>query len=234
MYFCPAALIFARNSTHRALMNVEAKITKEWKKRMFLMFAFFFAFGLWFLYDGYVGYPKEAKRFEIYDKFRESLVAEGKMTREMLAAAQNASLEDAWRTYALSQGIERTIPSDRTDADFLQQKKIGLGTIIASFFILGWVFWSSSKVLRANDSTIFTIDGKEVPFDSITAVDRKKWDKKGIAYILYPKEGKTVRATLDDYKYGGAEEILLEVERRLAAKNPVSSEPKSASPAASE
>ena len=54
--------------------------------------------------------------------------------------------------------------------------------------------------------------------DSIVDMDRRKWADKGIAYAIYEENGKRKRLTLDDHKFIGCEAIILEAEKRIAAR----------------
>ena len=49
-------------------------------------------------------------------------------------------------------------------------------------------------------------------------MDRQKWASKGIAYAIYEEGGKRKRLTLDDHKFLGCEGIILEAEKRIAAR----------------
>jgi hypothetical protein len=67
--------------------------------------------------------------------------------------------------------------------------------------------------------------GERVPLDSIVEMDRRKWQSKGIAYAIYEEGGKRKRLTLDDHKFLGCEAIILEAEKRIAARAGVSPAP---------
>ena len=210
-----------RGATAPTSVNVEARITPVWKKRMLLLIAFVLASGGWFFYDGYIGWPAEAKRHATYAEFVDGLVERGEISREIADTPHNKSLEEAWRDHAREHGLSTSVPSERTEEDFRQQKIIGAGAVAVAVAMFWWFVLSCRRVLRADDSTIYAVDGKHVPLDSVVGVNKKRWDSKGIAVVYYSTgDGKRAKAVLDDYKYGGAEEILDEVERRLAAKNP--------------
>ena len=78
-----------------------------------------------------------------------------------------------------------------------------------------WILLNHKLSVRAEGDTIIGASGQRVEMDSIVATDRKKWRKKGIAYAIYEENGKRKRLTLDDHKFAGCEEILLEAERRI-------------------
>ena len=45
-------------------MEVNARISTEWRKRMLFMFFMIFGIAAWFLSDGYYFWPNEDKRFD--------------------------------------------------------------------------------------------------------------------------------------------------------------------------
>lgn len=45
-------------------MQVDARISKEWRKRMFFMGFMIWGSALWFAYDGYVAWPAEEERYQ--------------------------------------------------------------------------------------------------------------------------------------------------------------------------
>ena len=47
-------------------MEVNARISTEWRKRMLFMFFMIFGIAAWFLSDGYYFWPNEDKRFDEY------------------------------------------------------------------------------------------------------------------------------------------------------------------------
>ena len=43
-------------------MDVVARVSKEWRRRMLFMFFLIFGIAAWFFYDGYILWPDEAHR----------------------------------------------------------------------------------------------------------------------------------------------------------------------------
>jgi hypothetical protein len=72
--------------------------------------------------------------------------------------------------------------------------------------------------VRAEGDLITGASGEQVHLDSIIDMDRRKWASKGIAYAIYEEGGKQKRLTLDDHKFLGCEAIILEAEKRIAAR----------------
>ena len=194
-------------------MKVHARISKEWRRRMLFMFAMLFGCALWFLTDGYIIWPNEAERYEAYAEIRDEMLDSGKAQSE-----ESEELKVAWRRYAREADLSEKIPKERTDEAIREQKVIGWFLVGVSLLFGGWVAWNHRLSIRAEGNTVIGASGQTVDLDSIIATDRKKWKKKGIAYAIYEANGKKKRLCLDDHKFAGAEEILLEAERRIKAR----------------
>lgn len=194
-------------------MQVHARISKEWRRRMLFMFAMLFGVSLWFLTDGYIIWPKEAERYEAYAEIRDEMLESGKAENE-----ESEELKVAWRRHAREADFSEKIPKERTDEAIREQIVIGWFLMVVSFLFGAWVAWNHRLSVRAEGDTIIGASGQEVELDDIIATDRKKWKSKGIAYAIYEENGKKKRLCLDDHKFAGAEEILLEAERRIKAR----------------
>lgn len=185
--------------------SITAVISKEWKQRMLLMTAIVAGAGCWFLYDGLFGYPKNNVRAAVYLPLRDSL---GRDTPE---------LEKAWEEEARARGWSDTPPKKMYSSGDIQTQ-----IIIASLALLGaglcarHYFSSLKTTTRLEDGKILLPDGRVIPLDKVRAVSRKRWKNKGIADLVYEAgPGRMKKFLLDDYKYIGAEQILLEVEKGL-------------------
>lgn len=198
-----------------------AVISKEWKQRMLLMTAIVAGAGCWFMYDGLVGYPNNNVRAEVYLPLRDRL---GKDTPE---------LEKAWADETKARGWSDTPPKKRYEAGDIRTQ-----IIIASLALLGaglcarHYFTSLKTTTRLEDGKILLPDGRVIPIDKVRSVSRKRWKNKGIADLVYEAgPGLRKRFVLDDYKYIGAEQILLEVEKALPPETAPAPVPKPDEPA---
>ncbi len=194
-------------------MEVHARISKEWRKRMLFMFFMIFGIAAWFLSDGYYFWPNEDQRYEEYTEILEELVEAGKAED-----AESSSVQIAWQRHAREQGYKSKVPKERDDAAIREQLMIGWVMMIGSLIFLAWIAWNHTRSVRAEGETVFGVSGERVELDSIVATDRKKWKNKGIAYAIYDVGGKTKRLCLDDHKFKGCEAILLEAEERIKAR----------------
>jgi hypothetical protein len=197
-------------------MEVNARISKEWRKRMLFMFFMIFGIAAWFLSDGYYFWPKENQRYEEYTAIKNALIEAGKAEAD--DEEESPALQIAWQRHAREQGYKSQVPKERTDAAIREQRAIGWVMMAGSLAFLGWIAWNHTRSVRAEGETIIGASGERVQLGSIVATDRKKWENKGIAYAIYEANGKARRLCLDDHKFAGCEAILLEAEKRIQAR----------------
>lgn len=200
-------------------MNVHAHISKEWRRRMLIMALMLNGFALWFLYDGYINWPAEAQRFEQLTPIVESMVSSGQEL-DLKHLDKNPEVVRAWKTYAAQHNLPDKLPKERTDSDLAGQRGIGLVLLGIGLTFVAWVALQHRKSVRAVGDLITGPNGEQVNFSAIVEMDRRKWEKKGIAYAIYEVDGRQKRLCLDDHKFIGCEAIILEAEKRIAARQP--------------
>lgn len=203
-------------------MNINARISKEWRRRMLFMLFMISTISAWFLWDGYVVWPNGAERHAEFVEIEAALVESGKIEavpQQAHAAEVNEYLRIEWERYAKKAGYKRDIPKERTDASIREQRMIGWVMMTGSVLFGLWVLWNHKLCVRAEGEAVIGTSGQRVELDSIVKIDRKQWEKKGIAYAIYEVEGKQKRLCLDEHKFKGCEEIILEAERRIKTRN---------------
>lgn len=194
-------------------MNVHARISKEWRRRMTLMALMLNGSALWFCYDGWIAWPAEEARYQQLVTLTAGTVPEGtKLTSEDPAVSR------AWTQYAKANDLPPKVPKHRSPGDLAGQRITGGVMLFFGVVFLAWMALQHRKSVRAVGDIITGANGETVHLDSIVGMDRRKWANKGIAYALYEKDGKQRRLCLDDHKFIGCEEIILEAERRIAAR----------------
>ena len=194
-------------------MNVHARISKEWRRRMIMMALMLNGSGLWFCYDGFIAWPAEEKRYQ-----QLVTLTAGTLAADEKPTDKNPDVVRAWKTYAAANELPEKLPKHRSPGDLSGQRVIGGIFMAFGLTFVSWVLLQHRKSVRADGDIITGADGETVPFDSIVEMDRRKWANKGIAYAIYEKDGKRRRLCLDDHKFIGTEAIILEAERRLAAR----------------
>lgn len=194
-------------------MNVHARISKEWRRRMVFMFLMVFGSAAWFMSDGYLMWPAEARRHEEFVAMAEKMIAE-----ERGHDLKDPAVIRAWEKYAEEKDWPTKVPKERTSGDLAGQRWAGWILFAGSAIFAGWVGWNHTRSVRAEGDIITGASGEKVHLDSIVEMDRRKWADKGIAYAIYEADGKRLRLTLDDHKFLGCEAIILEAEKRIAAR----------------
>ncbi|MFP4283622.1 MAG: hypothetical protein ACLFU2_13460 [Opitutales bacterium] len=191
-------------------MNVEARLTSTWRNRMLFIALMILGVAAWFFYDGIITWPNEAERYERYRALGEEMVASGDAPE-----VDSPEVQLAWERLARQEDFSEKVPSERTEEDIAGQFKWGTGVGLVGLAFLGWVFWNQTLRIRSDEDYVYSARGKKVPWGAFTGVDRSKWEKKGIAVAEYELDGKKGRMVLDDYKFAPAEDIIVEIERRL-------------------
>ena len=202
-------------------MNVHARISKEWRRRMIIMALMLNGTALWFCYDGYIAWPAEAARYRQLVTVTANLVGPDEKPSD-----KNPEVVRAWTRYAKQNDLPESLPKDRTPGDLAGQRGIGGFFLFIGLSFVGWVALQHCKSVRADGDIVTGADGRTVHLDSIVEIDRRKWANKGIAYAIYQTpDGKRGRLCLDDHKFIGCEAIILEADRRIAARANPGSQP---------
>ena len=170
--------------------------------------------GLWFAYDGYIAWPAEEKRYQILAELTADIVPEGKKATDKITGVKTA-----WERYAAENNLKPKLPKNRTPGDLAGQRGIAGVLLAISTIFTAWVLLQHRRSVRAEGDLVTGASGEQVHLDAITAMDRRKWASKGIAYAIYADaNGKSRRLCLDDHKFLGCEAIILEAERRIKAR----------------
>ena len=194
-------------------MEVVARISKEWRRRMLFMFFMIFGIAAWFLYDGYILWPDEAQRHVEYLEIKDTLIEAGDAVDE-----ESTSVRLAWERHAREMDYRRNIPKERMDDDIREQRVIGWVMIIGALLYGVWIAWNHTRQVSAEGDIVIGASGERVDINSIKAIDRKKWKDKGIAYGIYEEGGKQRRLCLDEHKFRGCEAIMIEADQRIKAR----------------
>jgi hypothetical protein len=194
-------------------MDVVARVSKEWRRRMLFMFFLIFGIAAWFFYDGYILWPDEAQRHIEYLEIKDTLIESG-----VAVDRESTSVRLAWERHAREMNYMRNIPKERTDGDIKEQRVIGWAMMIVALLHGVWIAWNHTRQVSAEGDIVIGVSGERVEIDSITAIDRKKWKNKSIAYGIYEEGGKPRRLCLDEHKFRGCETIITEADRRIKAR----------------
>ncbi len=106
-----------------------------------------------------------------------------------------------------------------SEFDILLQQRLAIGLILAAPVLLAFFLYRSRGVYRLSGNTLYVPGHPPVPFENMAALDKSKWQRKGIAYVNYkiPDSQKTTRLTLDDFIYDQTptDQIVARIEEHL-------------------
>ena len=194
-------------------MELVARISTEWRRRMLFMLFMICGIAAWFLYDGYVLWPEEAQRHAEYLEIKDMLIDDVDAVD-----GESTPLRLAWEHHAREMDYRRNIPKERTDGDIKEQRVVGWTMTVGALFYGAWIAWNHTRQVRLVGEIVIGASGQRVELESITAIDRKKWKNKGIAYGIYEERGKQRRLCLDEHKFKGCEAIIIEADKRIKAR----------------
>ncbi|HWB53656.1 MAG TPA: hypothetical protein VG722_05665 [Tepidisphaeraceae bacterium] len=160
---------------------IVAPPAKAYRLRFIIMFLVFVGMGVWFGYDGFVGYP-----------------------------AENAARQ-AQPDYKLGD------PLPRTPMDMLFQKVLMVALPIIGIALLAWCLARSRGEYRLEGTTLHIPGHPPIDLNSIRTINRKYWDRKGLAYLSYEQGDKSGTIRIDDFAYqrGPTDEIFARIEKYL-------------------
>ena len=193
-------------------------VTPWYYRRIGMIAAMLFLFGLYFLYDGAFGYPKQNYWAEVkqhLEAYEDAQKAGGAKLEEWTAKAKsNGWMKEGeappnWQAYSVEKGAPIDPKVHSADA-IAQQFQFGGAMLLASFFCLGLMLFNRTKKLVGYADRMVMPNGVEVAYSKVTKVDKRGWPVKGFAYVYYKAgEGDAVkRVTVDDLKFGGANLVM--------------------------
>lgn len=196
------------------MTNLTAKISREWRDRMIIVLIMLIGSAAWFFYDGAIAYPKYNVKADEYAKICD------------VYKADEALIKEKWTAVAIEKNWDpEDIPKKRKDE--AQQFRWGGSLLVISALFIVWMLREMRRIIVADEEkflgiarTLPPFNGlREVAFNTVVGVDKRRWDKKGIAVVFY-NDSKGIRRSVivDDYKYAGSEKILQRCEAIIEEK----------------
>jgi hypothetical protein len=164
---------------------VVARGAAYYRRTRYIMVALILGFAFFFGYDGYKGWPEENRKYEL--------------AQRELAAAQEAGDADAITRWSEEQKQHKP----RTEMDIRLQKFLCFALPPIGLLVLAWALYNSRGEYRLENRTLTVPGHGTFPIDTITSLDKKLWDRKGIAYAQYvaSPSGTKKQFRLDDFIY---------------------------------
>lgn len=177
-------------------MQTKATISPGYMARLVVVAIITLIGGLWFSYDGFVGYPHQQKVAQAYMQFQE----EGRV--------------DQWPEFAKENGWSVTPESPKSDSDIWLQRILGMVAMPIGLIFGMATLRSLGRYVSCDQDGLSTNKYSNIPFDAITKLDKSRWQKKGIVIIQFQMDGKSGHIMLDDWKMNtdNTEQILRTIE----------------------
>lgn len=165
--------------------DIVARAGSYYRKARYFMAAMLLFGGVYFLYDGYKGYPEHnTKVAEIKRQIGE---ADAGGDRDK-AADLNVKLA--------------SMGKEHSDFDIGVQKKLGFALLPVALALLAWMLYRSRGEYRLSGQTLHAPGHPPVLLSEITNVDSTLWKRKGIAALDYKTAaGQSGTINLDDFVY---------------------------------
>ena len=159
------------------------------------------AFGAWFAYDGWIKWPAENARIRQVQQEKDAAAAAGETARVEALAKELQEL------------------NHHTEMDLAIQKVLAIALPAFGLFWGAWTLRDTRGVYRMSGNTLFVPGHPPVAVDDIRRIDKRKWDKKGIAFLHY-EVGQPPTAgvlKLDDFAYERkpTDEMLERIEKNV-------------------
>lgn len=211
---------------------IVCRVTRWYYRRMGLLTAMFIGMGLYFFYDGKWGYPKKNEIADKKEWFEKEVVGTGEPPAPGSYEAAKAKGPDAvvqwmaearaqqwvispqmkeprWDDYAAPQGWPSN-PKKYSAEEIEQQFWWGGAVTAAGIFTFFMILMNRNKTLVGHLEYMIMPNGREVRYDQVYKVDKRKWDNKGLAYAYHRSSDNSGsrKAVIDDLKFGGADKVL--------------------------
>jgi hypothetical protein len=155
----------------------------------------------WFYYDYKVGFPEKLMKYEKKLEF------------------EKAGKTEEWVAYSHERGWDKKpeeMDQRKVDEQFYWAMGVGILGIVSSAYHL----LSYPKKLRADETSFTPPWGPQIPFHTVQKIDRRPWKLKGLAKVYYQleKSGPTKKASLDDLRFKGADEVLARLQANFSGE----------------
>ena len=140
----------------------------RWKHLILAILAI--ALGGWFAYDGWVNWPRQNQMA-------------AKLERDLEIAQRNTSSSGDAEKQRLATELRKY--EKHNDASILLQKI--LATVLPAFGIF-WGVWTIKDTrgrYRLSSNMLHVPGHPPVPLNDIRRIDKRKWDRKGVAFVHY-------------------------------------------------
>lgn len=188
---------------------IVARAGTYYRNARYIMFAIIVAMGVWFLYDGFVKYPNENRKY----------------------AELTAKIDELNRNPETRDGAEHlryiTARKEVTQHDTFSitlQKILGFSLPPLAIGLLVYWLYKSRGVIQMNNGVLSAPGHPDVPLANVDELDKGLWEKKGIAYVYYTlPNNATGKLRLDDFIYQARpiRDMVKQIETELKSQDQI-------------
>jgi hypothetical protein len=209
--------------------EVVGKLTRWYFMRMLRLFGLFLLIGLYFIYDGKIGYPKanliadkkdwfETVHLAAYEKAIQENRFESWQKENQMLALPSGTIEapPSWAKYAAGLNLPEK-PHRYTDKEIQEQFYWGAAMLLFSLIPLGMWWGKRKKEIKILENYWVTPDQQKIMYSEVTQLDMRPWLDKGFARVEYQLEGteKKGKTIIDDLMYTEGEVLLERLKKQL-------------------
>lgn len=193
------------------------------------------AFMAYSLYDGFISYPQQMERSEAFFEVVDNRLSEadkqaiqekaeihgrGDLYQAYLQVHKKSEeLQAEWAAVAEEKGLPPEPYSKlRTQADIYSNYIFAVLGLVAGVWFLTTVARTTGRWIELNGDEMTSRWGESFSLDQVTAIEKRQWRDKGIAYLRYKDaNGRSRRFLIDNYKYHRPtiDRMLYEIEQRV-------------------
>ncbi|GAB5406016.1 MAG: hypothetical protein Aurels2KO_42470 [Aureliella sp.] len=166
-----------------------ANFQKSYLTRYTLLAAVCLGMCAWFAYDGFVAYPAKLVVAQAFEE---------------VADLSGPELEDRWNEITSEKGWKSKRPEKKAEeirSDITEQYFWAALTFALGVPALVLLFRSRGSWVQRTESGLETSWGQTVHFADVQSLNKRRWEKKGIARAAYTDGEATRYFTFDDFKF---------------------------------
>jgi len=188
--------------------QLRAEVNPKFKYKFLLIGLVALAVGLYHFYDPIFVYPGIHPISEAYAKLQTELQGD------------DGALQRQWSAMAEANGWSDSIPYTKQEltTNTLYSYFIGiLFTFVAGLPCLFTFLRCLGQWISADGDGLNNAKGQKIAFDQIQKIDKTKWEKKGIAKLIYSDGGSDKSFVVDDLKFDReiTDQIMMLVEDKV-------------------
>ncbi|MGB7157462.1 MAG: hypothetical protein WBD40_05315 [Tepidisphaeraceae bacterium] len=164
--------------------DIVARAGRYYRNTRYIMAVLLVGMAGWFAYDGWVKWPEGNRKIV---ELQSQLTVAQEAKDDEKAGALSAELKNY--THHNAMGI-------------LFQKVLALTLPPVGIGLLVWALYNSRGEYRLSGNTLSAPGHPTIALDQVRQIDKRLWDRKGIAFLDYEVEGSPGgRIKLDDFVY---------------------------------